>query len=132
LSAVLPVHAAGPIDRMQCDVAISQLRDGVATLTYETSFQVAQDAPYEEDFSSPTRLRFFKATLSADAAGVPVVSFSLDADVGVFDSVLFGSELKVTDKKGSSTSGFHEFFTSVQGTQVSHSSSYTLSCAKAR
>lgn len=59
----------------------------------------------------------------------PVVWFSWDADVNVFNAIAFQGTLKVTDQsKGETTTGRSGFFGSAVG---SNTANYTLTCRKA-
>lgn len=125
--------AAGPgneaNDTMACDITVEHMRGNVMSLTYTRDFLVAPSTPYSDDFSTATRFRFFDATVER-IDGSPVVTFIFDADIDVFNSVNFGSALKVRDEnKGESLSGTSSFFGS--GTTGSHRSFYTLTCKRA-
>jgi hypothetical protein len=119
-------------DTMDCSIAVEYKRSNVPRLVYQKSFRVAPDAPFTDDFSTATRLRFFDATVSR-VDGVPEVAVVFDADVDVFNAVDFGAVLKVHDESGGETqTGDNSFFTSVPGAAGSHRTSYVLNCARAK
>lgn len=116
-------------DTMACDITVEHMRGNVISLTYTRDFVVSPSAPYSDDFSTATRFRFFDATVER-IDGSPVVTFVFDADVDVFNSVNFGSALKIRDEnKGDSLGGTSSFFGS--GTTGSHRSFYSLTCKRA-
>lgn len=115
-------------DTMACTISVEYKRGNVTNLVYTRDFVVAPSAPYTDDFSTSTRLRFFDATV-ARVDGAPEVAFVFDADVDVFNAVNFGSALRVHDEnKGETLTGSSSFFGSAVG---SHRSFYTLSCKRA-
>lgn len=130
LAAPSAAHAADDAP-LSCSVSVTYTLNNAALLTYERSFVVGLDAPYAEDFSTPTRFRTFDAAVSIDG-GDPVVAISFDADVSVFNAVAFDASLRVRGRTGSSTSGQSAFFSSATGAAGSHRTGYTLSCARAR
>ena len=122
----------GDNDAMQCSVSVEYLRSGALRLNYTKDFVVAPNAPFNDDFSSATRFRFFDATVTY-VNGIPEVSAVFDADVDVFNAVQFGFTLKVRDESnGETQSGYNTFFSSVAGASGSHRSNYTMTCARAQ
>lgn len=118
-------------DIIACSVSVQYSRSNNVTLNYVRDFEVTVTAPYSEDFSTATRLRFFDAVLSYDT-GIPSVKILFDADVDVFNAVQFTETLDIHDlSKGNTLSGEHNFFSSVPGAAGRHRTKYSVTCAKA-
>lgn len=119
-------------DVMSCTISVEYKRSNVSRLVYTREFLVSPTAPFTDDFSTATRLRFFDATV-ARIDNEPHVAVVFDADVDVFNAVQFGTTLKVRDEnKGDTQSGHNSFFTSVPGAAGSHRTDYTLTCMRAK
>lgn len=117
---------------MSCTISVEYKRSNVSRLVYTREFLVSPTAPFTDDFSTATRLRFFDATV-ARIDNEPHVAVVFDADVDVFNAVQFGTTLKVHDEnKGDTQSGHNSFFTSVPGAAGSHRTDYTLTCMRAK
>lgn len=123
---------AGPNDTLACSISVEYRLNSTVALTFVRDFTVSPTAPYSENWSTPTRFRFFDASVT-DVAGTPVVSIIWDADVSVFNTVDFGAQLKVRNpSSGETTSGDQAFFTSGPTGGTAHRTSYSLTCARAR
>lgn len=101
---------AAQLDNMSCSVNVEHRVNNTVVLTYTRSFVVGVDAPFNDNFSSATRFRFFDAFLTYDN-GTPIVRIAFDADVTVFNAVTFGASLKVHDEThGETATGDQGFF----------------------
>jgi hypothetical protein len=81
----------------------------ISTETYQRNFVVSEGSPFSDDFSTATRFKFFDASMTR-VNGASVVSIRWFADVSVFNSVDFGTSLKLANgQKSGDTSGDYTF-----------------------
>ena len=128
LAAFGTATASDRPDAMNCSVTVTYALSGVPRLTYAKEFTVTTDAPFSDDFSTATRIRWFDASLALED-GTPVVSMQFDADVSTFNAVSVSASLKVKDERhGETESGSNSFYSSVPGAAGAHKTDYTLTC----
>ncbi|MGE3844052.1 MAG: hypothetical protein AB7I50_20970 [Vicinamibacterales bacterium] len=127
--AVPTVSHAAQLDPMQCSVSVQHRINNTVVLNYVKDFVVGVDSPFNDNFSSATRFRFFDAFLTSEN-GTPIVRIAFDSDVSVFNAVTFGASLKVHDEThGETASGDQGFF---GGAGVgSNRTNWTLTCQRA-
>lgn len=122
-----PAHAA--LDTA-CTVSITATHDGAVVETYDTAFTVARDAPFLDDFSTPTRQKEFRASVTRESDGVKV-RISYFSDLGTFHAASFAADMLVA-KRPRSTAGGSGFFLPSTDTPVggNHTVQYTLTCER--
>jgi hypothetical protein len=113
-----------------CSVSVTATHDGAVVETYGTDFTVAQNVPFFDDFSTPTRQKEFRASVTRENDGVKV-HVSYFSDLGTFHAASFDADLLVASKPRT-TSGGTGFFLSTNDTPVggSHQIRYTLTCER--
>ena len=113
-----------------CSVAVTATHDGAVVETYATDFTVAPDAPFIDDFSTPTREKEFRARLMREDDGVKV-HISYFSDLGAFHAASFDADMLVAAKPRT-TSGGTGFFLSSSDVPVggTHQIRYTLTCER--
>ncbi|MCB1037138.1 MAG: hypothetical protein KDD47_25140 [Acidobacteria bacterium] len=124
-AAVAPAHAA--LDTA-CTVTVTATHDGAVVETYTRDFTVARNAPFVDDFSTPTRQKDFSASVAREADGVKV-HISYFSDLGTFHAASFDADMLVA-RKVRTTSGSTGFYLSSNDTPVggTHRIFYTLTC----
>lgn len=113
-------------DAARCQVSIDYLLNGVLTAPYTMAFQVGVGQPFEDDFSTPTRLKVFSAQYnnSGPRPGVDIQYFN---DVGVFNAIDLRTSVTLRGSAVQTSSGTHTFSTT-QGTVGDHQTRYSLRC----
>jgi hypothetical protein len=113
-----------------CSVSITATHDGAVVETYATDFTVARDAPFIDDFSTPTREKEFRASVTREDDGVKV-HISYFSDLGTFHAASFDADMLVAPKPRT-TSGGTGFFLSSTDVPVggTHQIRYTLTCER--
>lgn len=96
----------------------------VSTETYQREFTLVDGQLYSEDFSTPTRFKFFDADMST-TNGVSTINMYWFADVTVFNSVEVSTTVSLgRGRKDDTSSGTHILYTSTGSTRTS----FSLSC----
>lgn len=122
---------ASELRAVACSVSVDYSLNRVVRSTYHKDFVIALGVAFSDDFSTVTRFRFFDASTQL-VNGDTVVSISYFNDVGVFDSVDFGTTLTLRNgRDAETTTGSNSFFTS-RPASAEHRTNYTLSCSRAR
>lgn len=120
---------AGQARSLSCSVTVDNLLNGAARYAYQKAFDLLPDTPFSDDFSSATRFRFFDAWSYLDA-GRTVVAISYFNDIGVFDSVDFGTSMKINEANNvDSVSGSFTYSSSL-GVRGNHTTNYSLTCTR--
>ena len=128
LAAPMAVNAANPAT-VACSVAVDYTLNGVVLEPYRKAFNLQLGVGFSDDFSTPTRMKTFTATVAREA-GHLVVAIDYFNDVGVFNSVGFNTRLSLHDGKGiETTAGSHTFSTSL-GVTGNHTTNHTLTCRR--
>ncbi len=123
--------SASELRAVSCSVSVDYSLNRVVRSTYQKDFVIAPGAAFSDDFSTATRFRYFDASTQL-VDGDTVVSVSYFNDVGVFDSVDFGTTLTLRNGREIETiNGGNSFFTS-RPSSAEHRTNYTLSCGRAR
>jgi len=120
-----PAHAA--VMSASCSVSINYSLNGSLVEAYSRDFTVAEGATYNDDFSTPTRMKTFSATLQRDGAR-SVLSIDYFNDVGTFNAISVDTLVKML-RPGAieSTSGRQGYYAS-SGVVGTHITDYSLSC----
>lgn len=134
LAALAAVGLAAPIVAnaaearpVSCAVTVDYLLNNVVRAHYQKDFVVMPGVPYEDDFSTFTRFRFFDASTRLENDKT-VVYIGYYNDVGVFEAVDLRTKLVIHDDKPDDvTSGRHMYFTEL-GVAGDHTTDYTLAC----
>ncbi len=120
------LEAKRPV-RVDCTIDIAhttRAQDGtlLGTEFYTRDFVLTEGTNFEEDYSTPTRFKFFDASLQ-NVGDSAIVSIAWFADVSVFNSADFSTALTlVKGQKDGEISASHTFSTS-----AAHSTTtYTL------
>lgn len=91
----------------------------VGTETYSRSFTLNDGETYSDDFSTPTRFKFFDASMTR-LNGSSTISVDWFADVSVFNSIDFNSSVVLSkNQKIGKTVGSHTFYSSNNATRTS-------------
>ncbi|MCB1745320.1 MAG: hypothetical protein KDK91_33440 [Gammaproteobacteria bacterium] len=111
-----------------CSVSVTATRDGAVVETYTTDFSVARNVPFFDDFSTATRQKEFRASVTRENDGVKV-HIAYFSDLGTFHAASFEADMLVA-LKPRTTSGGNGFFLSSANTPVNgnHEVLYTLMC----
>lgn len=125
-SAPAFVHADS-VKPVSCSVKIDYKVNGALRYPYAQDFVVTPGTPFEHDFSTFTRERFFTATAREGADGRTTVDIGYYNDVGVFEYVDLGTSVTVRNEREETTTGTSSYYTSL-GTAGEHTSEYTLAC----
>jgi hypothetical protein len=125
LALAAPGHAA--VMSATCSVNINYSLNGTLVEAYTRQFTVAEGATYNDDFSTPTRMKTFSATLQRDGAR-SVLSIDYFNDVGTFNAISVDTLVKML-RPGTieSTSGRQGYYAS-SGVVGTHITDYSLSC----
>lgn len=119
---------ADNVKQIACSVKIDYLVNGALRFPYQKDFVVAPGAPFEHDFSTFVRSRFFTATARDIENGRSVIEIGYYNDVGVFEYAELGTSVTVrNDRADETTTGSSSYFTSL-GTAGEHTTDYTLTC----
>lgn len=114
---------------LACSVSVDNLLNGATRYAYRKDFALLPDVPYSDDFSSATRFRFFDAWSYLED-GKTVVAISYFNDIGVFDSVDFGTSMKINEVNNVDTSSGSFTYSTSQGIRGNHTTNYTLTCTR--
>jgi hypothetical protein len=129
--AVSPWVDAAPAVRAACSVTVDYVPNGTVAETYSKDFVVEQGTPFVDDFSTPTRLKTFTATVAREGTGLLIaIDYFNDADV----FVAIGFDTKMLMRGGGaleSTSGSQTFSSSQAVPPGNHTTRYTLACRRA-
>ncbi|MFO1328428.1 MAG: hypothetical protein U1F56_13790 [Rubrivivax sp.] len=131
-ATLAPVAQAADNPAVGCSVGVDYQRNNVLGHAYRQSFVVDTLTPYVEDFSSATRIREFRATVSRAGSDV-VVNIDYYNDVGVFVSVGFTTSLTLRGGGAPQTAtGTHNTYVTnlAAGAGGTHTTSYTLTCQR--
>jgi hypothetical protein len=125
LALAAPGHAA--VMSATCSVNINYSLNGTLVEAYTRQFTVAEGATYNDDFSTPTRMKTFSATLQRDGAR-SVLSIDYFNDVGTFNAISVDTLVKML-RPGAieSTSGRQGYYAS-SGVVGTHITDHSLSC----
>lgn len=123
-------HAASA-KPVTCSVKIDYKVNGALRYVYSKDFVVSPNAPFEDDFSTFTRERFFSATAREVSDGRTTVDVGYYNDVGVFEYVDLGTNVTVRNEREETTTGSSSYFTSL-GTAGEHTTDYTLTCRETK
>ena len=132
----IPTHVAAAENiAAACSVAVDYLHNGAVVEQYRKDLLVEQGVVFVDDFSTPTRVKRFTATVARDGGNL-LVSVDYFSDVGVFHSVGFTTALTIRGSGGlESTSGSNAFDASLavtpQSVSGNHLTNYGLTCRRA-
>ena len=116
-----------PVLAATCNVTIDYSLNGNAVEPHTEQFTVQEGVPYENDFSTPTRLKVLNADLVRNGNGATVL-LSYFNDVGTFDAIRLDTSL-VLKRRGATESAAarqsHEVSGSIPG---SHVVNWSFSC----
>lgn len=129
LLAVPGAALAGP-PGATCTAQITYEVNGTVIDTYSSSFAVARDGVFQDDQSTPTREKVFRATLTRTAEGLELF-VNYFADVSVFNNVSLDTSVRLQGGGAPSTdSGRHVFSSSQAVPAGNHTTSHTLVCTR--
>jgi hypothetical protein len=115
---------------VSCSVRIDYLVNGQLRAPYREDFVVTPGDPWEDDFSTFTRERFFRATARSEQ-GRTVVDVAYDSDLAPFEYASVEATVKLADDEPTRTvRGSQTAFTSL-GTVGERTTEYTLTCRHA-
>ena len=130
LGLALLAASAGYADAPQvlsCSVRIDYRVNGQPRAPYRKDFTVTPGDPWEDDFSTFTRERFFRATARIEQ-GRTVVDVAYDNDLANFEYASLEASLKLGENEPVGTvRGTDTAFTSL-GTAGERTTEYTLTC----
>lgn len=113
-----------------CTAQITYEVNGAVVDTYASSFTIARDAVFQDDQSTPTREKVFRATLTRTADGL-VLFVNYFADVSVFNSVSVDTSVRLQGGGAPVTESGHHVFSSSQAVPAgNHATSHTLVCTR--
>jgi hypothetical protein len=133
--AALAASGLASAATLSCSVRVDYVmsaQDGtvIATEIYQKDFLAQPGVPFEDDFSTPTRLKLFTAT-TTQSAGRMVVAISYFNDVSTFNSIDFDTQLTLVSRERSeAVSGSHTFSTSLDPLSGHYTARYTLTCMR--
>lgn len=88
---ITPIQAsADQVQNVFCSIVVDVLKPGGATESYQNNFYLQPGSDFFDDFSTATRIKEFSASLGFNA-GKTNVTINYFNDVGVFDSIEFGT-----------------------------------------
>lgn len=115
---------------VSCSVRIDYRVNGEARAPYHKDFVVTPGDAWEDDFSTFTRERFFRATARQEQ-GRTVVDVAYDNDLAAFEYASIEATVKLADDEPARTvRGTQTAFTSL-GTVGERTTEYTLTCRQA-
>jgi hypothetical protein len=101
------------------------LLDGEA---YQNEFLVQPGVPFEHDFSTPTRFKFFEASVQQSRAKATMTIEYIN-DVSTFNTIDFSNQMTLVSAQAKETmSGSYTFSTSLEPASGHYKVSYTLTC----
>jgi hypothetical protein len=120
---------------LTCAVTVDYVltaQDGtpIDTETYEHAFIIQPGVSFEDDFSTPTRVKLFTASVQ-QGQNRAVVTITYFNDVSTFNSVEFNTQMAIVNgQTGESTSGSQTFSTSSAPLSGHYTTSYDLTCRR--
>jgi len=112
---------------VSCSVRIDYLVNGQPRVPYRKDFVVSPGDSWEDDFSTFTRERFFRATARSEQ-GRTVVDVAYDNDLAPFEYASVETSVKLAeDEPARTVRGSQTAFTSL-GTAGERTTAYTLTC----
>lgn len=125
LGLVAPSHAA--VMSATCSVSINYSLNGTLVEAYTREFTVAEGASYTHDFSTPTRMKVFGASLLRDGPR-SVLGIDYFNDVGTFNAISVDTLVKMLRPGAIETTSGRQGYYASSGVVGNHITDYTLTC----
>lgn len=128
LAAPLAAGAqTSPVLAATCNVTIDYSLNGTVTEPYQRQVTVQEGVPFEDDFSTQTRMKILNLELVRSGNGA-TVRLSYFNDVGTFDTARLDTSLLLKRRGAVESAAARSTWETSQGSAGSHAVNWSFSC----